>query len=58
MIERLKLVWSMKKIPEEYLPTDFESCRSNYLSGKDGYSVYIVEKASDHASYEYGDRFD
>ncbi|MBO5609759.1 MAG: hypothetical protein J5929_05280 [Eubacterium sp.] len=48
----------MKKIPEEYLPTDFESCRSNYLSGKDGYSVYIVEKTSDHASYEYGDRFD
>ena len=49
---------SLKKIPEEYLPTDFESCRSNYLSGKDGYSVYLVEKTSDNASYEYGDRFD
>ena len=48
---------SLKKIPKEYLPGDFESSLRNNTFENGGYNAYVVEKTDEYKLYDYTDRF-
>ena len=48
---------SLKKIPKEYLPGDFESSLRNNTFDNGGYNAYVVEKTNGYKVLDYGDRF-
>ncbi len=49
---------SLKQVPEEYLPGDFEETlrQNNYPNG--GYNIYVTEKTEDYTAYDYGTKFE
>ena len=48
---------SLKKIPEEYLPNDYEDSLKNNSYSNGGYNVYVVEKTDEFKSLDYGDKY-
>ncbi len=48
---------SLKKIPKEYLPSDYSESLSHNTYDNGGFNVYVVKRTDELTSLDYGDRF-
>ena len=48
---------SLKKIPKEYLPDDYEETIGKSTFSNGGCNVYVTEETDEFKAYDYGERF-